>query len=221
MVITLHYSGLLKPYYYSGYSKVENCSFQIRCYCCPDFNAFQPYDGLGLLLCKKYCNTETSFQPHIHNRISFFSFTYTDLSSVEKRKEEVDIFTVKFNPALYRQGVSIAAVIVGYFIGLFRNFLSGEYGHCQLLFCPILLCFISFLFSTGVIYFTLKRKNIAVNNLAIILSCINILLYIVVFHQLVTDEMKENYYSDLSGKSAFFIHYILLACLAYFGYTII
>lgn len=39
---------------------------------------------------------------------------------LRKEKEEVDIFTVKFNPALYRQGVSIAAVIVGYFIGLFE-----------------------------------------------------------------------------------------------------
>jgi hypothetical protein len=38
---------------------------------------------------------------------------------------------------------------------------------------------------------------------------------------LVADEIKENYYSNLSGKSAFFIHYILLACLAYFAYTII
>ena len=46
-------------------------------------------------------------------------------------------------------------------------------------------------------------------------------MYIVVFHQLVTDEIVENYNAGLSGKSAFFIHYILLACLVYFGYTII
>ncbi|OPB91590.1 DUF2339 domain-containing protein [Elizabethkingia occulta] len=152
--------------------------------------------------------------------ISLVSLVLTYLL-LRKEKEPVDIFTVKFNPALYRLGISIAAIIVGYFIGLFEisyqaNTSIANYYSAQSY--PVLY---HFLFSTGVIYFTLKRKNITVNNLAIILSCINILLYIVVFHQLVTDEIVENYNAGLSGKSAFFIHYILLACLVYFGYTII
>ena len=162
-----------------------------------------------------------AFNPiFITGLVSLVSLILTYLL-LRKEKEEVDIFTVKFNPALYRQGVSIAAVIVGYFIGLFEISYQANMGIANYYSAQSYSVLYHFLFSTGVIYFTLKRKNIAVNNLAIILSCINILLYIVVFHQLVTDEMKENYYSDLSGKSAFFIHYILLACLAYFGYTII
>ncbi|HFK5567155.1 TPA: DUF2339 domain-containing protein [Elizabethkingia anophelis] len=162
-----------------------------------------------------------AFNPiFITGLVSLVSLILTYLL-LRKEKEEVDIFTVKFNPALYRQGVSIAAIIVGYFIGLFEISYQANMGIANYYSAHSYSVLYHFLFSTGVIYFTLKRKNIAVNNLAIILSCINILLYIVVFHQLVTDEMKENYYSDLSGKSAFFIHYILLACLAYFGYTII
>lgn len=162
-----------------------------------------------------------AFNPiFITGLVSLVSLILTYLL-LRKEKEEVDIFTIKFNPALYRQGVSIAAVIVGYFIGLFEISYQANMGIANYYSAQSYSVLYHFLFSTGVIYFTLKRKNIAVNNLAIILSCINILLYIVVFHQLVTDEMKENYYSDLSGKSAFFIHYILLACLAYFGYTII
>ena len=162
-----------------------------------------------------------AFNPiFITGLVSLVSLILTYLL-LRKEKEEVDIFTVKFNPALYRQGVSIAAVIVGYFIGLFEISYQANMGIANYYSAQSYSVLYHFLFSTGVIYFTLKRKNIAVNNLAIILSCINILLYIVVFHQLVTDEMKENYYSDLSGKSAFFIHYILLTCLAYFGYTII
>lgn len=162
-----------------------------------------------------------AFNPiFITGLVSLVSLILTYLL-LRKEKEEVDIFTVKFNPALYRQGVSIAAVIVGYFIGLFEISYQANMGITNYYSAQSYSVLYHFLFSTGVIYFTLKRKNIAVNNLAIILSCINILLYIVVFHQLVTDEMKENYYSDLSGKSAFFIHYILLTCLAYFGYTII
>ncbi|MDV2493252.1 DUF2339 domain-containing protein [Elizabethkingia anophelis] len=162
-----------------------------------------------------------AFNPiFITGLVSLVSLILTYLL-LRKEKEEVDIFTVKFNPALYRQGVSIAAVIVGYFIGLLEISYQANMGIANYYSAQSYSVLYHFLFSTGVIYFTLKRKNIAVNNLAIILSCINILLYIVVFHQLVTDEMKENYYSDLSGKSAFFIHYILLTCLAYFGYTII
>ncbi|MDV3671589.1 hypothetical protein CMU46_07645 [Elizabethkingia anophelis] len=162
-----------------------------------------------------------AFNPiFITGLVSLVSLILTYLL-LRKEKEEVDIFTVKFNPALYRQGVSIAAVIVGYFIGLFEISYQANMGIANYYSAQSYSVLYHFLFSTGVIYFTLKRKNIAVNNLAIILSCINILLYIVVFHQLVTDEMKENYYSDLSGKSAFFIHYIILTCLAYFGYTII
>ena len=51
--------------------------------------------------------------------ISLVSLVLTYLL-LRKEKEPVDIFTVKFNPALYRLGISIAAIIVGYFIGLFE-----------------------------------------------------------------------------------------------------
>ena len=93
-----------------------------------------------------------------------------------RKKKNLLIF-LQLNSTLHYTGRGIYSCrYCRLFHRLIRNFLSGEYGHCQLLFCPILLCFISFFYLVQVLYtFTLKRKNIAVNNLAIILSCINIL----------------------------------------------
>jgi hypothetical protein len=77
---------------------------------------------------------------------------------LRKEKEPVDIFTVKFNPALYRAGVSIAAVIVGYFIGLFEISYQANTGIANYYSAQSYAVLYHFLFSTGVIYFVLKRK---------------------------------------------------------------
>jgi hypothetical protein len=78
-----------------------------------------------------------------------------------------------------------------------------------------------FLFSIGIIYFVSKLKDQFWNSFTILLASVNILLYIAIFYKLTYNEMTENFVMNLSSKSAYFIHYILLICLAYFGYVLI
>ena len=78
-----------------------------------------------------------------------------------------------------------------------------------------------FVFSVGLIYFILKLKNKTWNSAIIVLSSVNILLYVAIFYKLTYSEMVENFARNTANNSAFIIHYILLICLGFFIFTII
>lgn len=145
-------------------------------------------------------------------------FTYILL---KKEKDITDIFGFKFNPSDYRNIVLGVLILVGYFTGMLEiryqteDYISNYYSGMS--YCVLY----HFLFSVALIYFILTLKNKFWNSFVIILASVNILLYIAFFFQLPFNEMRENYTVNLSSKSAYFTHYILLICLAYFGYILI
>lgn len=140
---------------------------------------------------------------------------------LKKEKDTTEIFGFTFFPADYRNIILGVLILVGYFTGMLEisyqtedyisNYSSGI-SYCVLY---------HFIFSVGLIYFILKLKSKFWNSFVIILASVNILLYIAFFFQLPFNEMRENYTMNLSSKSAYFIHYILVICLAYFGYVLI
>ncbi len=145
-------------------------------------------------------------------------FTYILL---KKEKETTDIFGFEFHPLSYRNIILGVSILVGYFTGMLEvsyqteDYIANEYS--GLSYCVLY----HFLFSIGIIYFVLKLKDQFWNSCTMLLASVNILLYITVFYKLTYNEMTENFVMNLSSKSAYFIHYILLICLAYFGYVLI
>ncbi|MFC4162213.1 DUF2339 domain-containing protein [Epilithonimonas zeae] len=145
-------------------------------------------------------------------------FTYILLS---KEKEKTDIFGFEFHPSSYRNIILGVGILVGYFTGILEiSYQANEYisNYYSALSYSVLY---HFLFSIGIIYFVLKLKDQFWNSFTMLLASVNILLYITVFYKLTYNEMMENFALNLSSKSAFFVHYILLICLAYFGYVLI
>ena len=152
--------------------------------------------------------------------ISLASLILTYILS-KKEKDNTDIFGFKFNPLNYRNIITGVLILFGYFTGMLEisyqseDYISNDYS--ALSYCVLY----HFLFSIGMIYFVLKLKDRFWNSFTILLASVNILLYIVFFYKLTYSELTENIVMNLSSKSAYFIHYILLACLAYFGFVLI
>lgn len=145
-------------------------------------------------------------------------FTYILL---KKEKEMTDIFGFDFHPSSYKNIILGVSILVGYFTGMLEisyqteDYIANEYSGLSY------LVLYHFLFSIGIIYFVSKLKDQFWNSFTILLASVNILLYIAIFYKLTYNEMTENFVMNLSSKSAYFIHYILLICLAYFGYVLI
>ncbi|KFC24571.1 DUF2339 domain-containing protein [Chryseobacterium sp. FH1] len=140
---------------------------------------------------------------------------------LKKEKEITHFYFLEIDPKTYRNSAIILSVIIGYFVGMFEVFYqSNEYitNYYSATSLPVLYHFI---FSAGLIFFVLKRKNNFNTSFAISLAGINILLYLIIYFQLTTNEMVENITQYTSNKTAYFTHYLLLMCLGYFLYIIV
>lgn len=139
-------------------------------------------------------------------------------------KKENEITTVSFidiNPNVYRYTTLLLALFVGYFVGMLEiNYQANEYfsNSSSAISYSILY---HFAWSALLIFFILKSQYQNKEIVSIGLSALNILLFICYFYQLSTNEMIENYQNNLSEKSAFIIHYLLVIGVGYFIYTIV
>ena len=174
---------------------------------------------------KYYSGNEMELKPFLNRMfitgiVSLASLFLTD-KLLKREKEMTASFSFKFNPAVYRNGVLSVLILVAYFTGMLEiNYQSEDYisnYYSATSYCVLY----HFIFSIGLIYFVLKLKSKVWNNALLVLAAVNILLYIAIFFQLSFNEMRENYLINSSSKSAIFIHYILLVCLAYFGNVLI
>lgn len=145
-------------------------------------------------------------------------FTYILL---KKEKEVTNIFGFEFHPSSYRNIILGVSILVGYFTGMLEISYQADHYISNYYSALSYSVLYHFLFSVGLIYVVLKLKNKAWNSFIIILASVNIILYIAYFYKLTYNEMTENFVLNLTSKSAYFIHYILLICLAYFGYVLI
>ena len=140
---------------------------------------------------------------------------------LKKERETTMFYFIEINPKIYRNSAIILSVIIGYFVGMFEifhqsnDYISNYYSATSL---PVLYHFI---FSAGLIFFVLKRKNNFNTSFAISLAGINILLYLIIYFQLSTNELVENITQFTSTKTAYLTHYLLLICLGYFLYIIV
>jgi len=140
---------------------------------------------------------------------------------LKKEREITMFYFLEINPKIYRTTTIILSVMIAYFVGMFEvyyqsnEYISNYYSATSL---PVLYHFI---FSAGLIVFVLKRNNNLNTSFAISLAGINILLYLIIYFQLTTNEMIENITQSTSSKVAYFTHYLLLICIGYFLYIIL
>jgi hypothetical protein len=126
-----------------------------------------------------------------------------------------------FNPIQYRSFISLMAIILGYFVGIFEiGYQSGIYlgsdTHSLYTF-PVLY----HLLFTAVLAFFLKRTKILMSlKLSNIIAICNILAYTLLFFKLPFMEQQQNVSLGQGSHISYYIHYLSLSLIVYFGYLI-
>ncbi|WP_445717735.1 DUF2339 domain-containing protein [Flavobacterium sp.] len=136
---------------------------------------------------------------------------------LKKENESTSIFKIEFDPVFYRNGITWVALILGYFVGIFEIIhQSGQ--NLENSYAALSLSVgYHFIFSTVFIYFGLKSKEELVQKLATILAMVNIALYVVWWYNIPSKEVLWNIAKNWDSIIAFNLHYIILACLIYYG----
>lgn len=134
-------------------------------------------------------------------------------------KKEANIVTKYFTLSIkvYKTIVLIALVLVAYCTGALeidyqaRQFLENTASAVSF---PLTYHFV---FIAILLFFTEKLKQKNIEKVVLLISCISIFAYIGNFYKLPTDEIVQNLALSINSNYAFYLHYIILGCLIYFG----
>lgn len=134
--------------------------------------------------------------------------------------DELEQFGIVFNPKKYRDSLGLIAIILAYFVGLFEvsfqaNTRITEPNSAMGL--PILYHLI---FSSLVFYALCKIKNTIRYQVASGIAVINILLFAFCFSNYAFYEHEEYVYTGIHQRIAFYLHYISLFIILFFGYKL-
>lgn len=168
-----------------------------------------------------YSNQEESLSIMINPMFisGFFVMTSLLISYyiLKNEKENSKIFGFTFDAKLYRNALLIASIIIAYFTGILETmyqsnqFLSNKYSALSF------SVTYHFVFVALLLFFIQKRKEIVVKYFMLAIVSLSILLYVASFYQLPNNEIITNYIQDSSNNHSFYLHYIILICLVYFG----
>lgn len=134
----------------------------------------------------------------------------------KKESEQLTFFTITFNPKSYKNTLIYVTVLVVYFVGMFEiNYQSVSYQKNDYSALAIPLTY-HFVFSAVLVYVGLQSKKALVIKAVTLISFVNIFAYVVLYYNVPSKEFAENFYINSNATVAFYLHYILLACLIYF-----
>lgn len=136
------------------------------------------------------------------------------------KKETEDGKILFFNLSFYIKAVLVLAIGTTYLTG----FLEISYQAYQFLInSASALSFpvtYHFVFVAILLFLVTKFNKEKLSNILLIISVVSIFLYIASFYRIPNDEIVQNFAVGTTAKYAFFFHYIILACLIYFGYQL-
>jgi uncharacterized membrane protein len=140
---------------------------------------------------------------------------------IKKEAITIKLLGITCNMALYGNVVLVAAIVIGYFIGILEIiYQSNLYINNQssALSFPVVYHFV---FSAILLFFGLKSKNTIFIRAVLLIATATIILYLIIFHKLTSNEMALNFNLDVSYNYAFIFHYIIFGCLVYFGFCLV
>jgi hypothetical protein len=139
---------------------------------------------------------------------------------LKKENENSKIFSFTFDPFIYRKALLVIGSVVAYFTGFLEvNFQSNAYFSNEHSALSYTVAY-HFLFVALLLFLVQKFKNIVFRNLLVGVISLSVLLYIVQFYNIPNKEIIINFIQNTNNKNAFYLHYIILLCLIYFGYQL-
>jgi len=139
---------------------------------------------------------------------------------LKKETESMQFYFITINPKPYKKVALIAAVVLGYLVGMFEiAYQVTQYYFNDASNVSVMVMY-HYVFTSILIFFLFKYHSKVNNVMALILSSANIIFFILVFHRLTYNEISDNFYYQYNDKVAFLLHYIIFACVAYCIYVL-
>ncbi|WP_245575615.1 DUF2339 domain-containing protein [Flavobacterium gelidilacus] len=138
------------------------------------------------------------------------------------KKEETTskIFNFTFDAVFYKNALLVVTVIVLYFTGIFETIYQSNQLLSNSSSAQSFSVTYHFVFTAILLFLVSKYKNIIFRNVLLIITLVSTLLYIVWFYSLPNKEIITNIIQDSNVNYAFYLHYIIFACLVYFGFEV-
>lgn len=139
---------------------------------------------------------------------------------LKKEHEPMKFYFLEINPVSYKKVVLACSLVVGYLVGMFEVIYQTNLFYSNDTSILSYAVVYHYVFTTILVYFLFKFKNKVNCIVALILSGINILFYLLIFHRLTFNEISNNFNYGYDSNSAFIGHYVILACLTYCIYIL-
>jgi len=135
---------------------------------------------------------------------------------LSKETEKSMIYKFTFPTDLYKNLIAVVAIIIAYFVGILEisyqatEFLPNNYS------VNSFSVVYHFVFTTLFTFYVFNKKKAALFLPTFALIALNILLYMFMYSKLPMQELTQNMEIKSDSSFAFYFHYALLICLAYY-----
>ena len=136
------------------------------------------------------------------------------------KKETLEEKIVLFDVSFYTKVILVLAIGTTYLTGFLEiNYQAYQFlaNSASALSFPVTYHFV---FVAILLVLANKFKKEKLTNAVLIISVVSIFLYIASFYSIPNNEIVQNFIVNTNTKYAFSFHYIILACLIYFGYQL-
>lgn len=134
--------------------------------------------------------------------------------------ENTTIFDIHFSPQTYKQPALVASIIIAYFTGLFEVIYQSNH-YIESIYSAIALPILYHLLFSALLSTFLIRKKTAIGYQGALLVVIcNIILFAFWFSNYSFLEHKDIISTGTGKAIAFYLHYISLLIIIYFGYQL-
>lgn len=140
---------------------------------------------------------------------------------LRKETENTTYYFISINPKLYRKFAAISGIILAYFVGAFELIYQINLHFVNSASILSYSVVFHYVFVSILAYFLFKNSSKSNNIIAFVLLSINVVFYIVVFHNLSYKEILYNLSNNYDSNSAYIGHFVLLICTAYSIFALI
>jgi hypothetical protein len=135
---------------------------------------------------------------------------------LKKEKEETVVFSLEFNPVFYSNMILWVTLFIGYLVGIFEVSYQADVFLVNTSSSLSLPMTYHYVFCAVLFFLGLKLNKERFFKVITFLVVLNVFLYITFLYRIPSDEVQQNILEQLNYNTAFYFHYVLLACVIYF-----
>ena len=135
---------------------------------------------------------------------------------LNKETENSVIYKFTFQPTLYKNLISVVAVIMAYFVGILEvSYQATEFYSNDSTVISFSVVY-HFIFTTLLVFYVFKKHIETLFQPIIVLLIANVIVYILLFSNMPTQELIQNLQMKTNFNFGFYFHYVVVICLIYY-----